>query len=330
MTELFQRIKAQGVNVINELIETGAQEGLQLDFKASNGESGNPLFTDSGKVLSKEAKKVLAKELSSFANSTGGAIILGVICKLDPESKVDCATGSSCIADLAACVSTLDRTIPSLVQPVITNLEVLSVEEKAGSNEGYIAISVPRSNRRPHRSEATDQKQYFKRSVATSFVMEHYEIEDAFRSVVSPELDIRFKLHQAVRTGNSFKIECTTIAKNVGGAAAKNICLRFGKKFQSKISSGGHTRSQSQLERTDSDTTIILPTAFVILPGIERAIDTFHISIGPDSNGKLQIHGYDPTDAYYEVVGEVSCENMRPTEFRHEILSSELYRTAGI
>ncbi|MPZ35793.1 MAG: hypothetical protein GEV13_33340 [Rhodospirillales bacterium] len=60
--------------------------------------------------------------------------------------------------------------------------------DKTGS--GFLALWVERSERRPHRSEAKDDKRYYKRAGDSSFVMEHYDIEDAFNRVGVPDLQL--------------------------------------------------------------------------------------------------------------------------------------------
>jgi hypothetical protein len=57
-----------------------------------------------------------------------------------------------------------------------------------------LVIYVERSERRPHRSEAKGDKQYYKRSGESSFVMEHFDIEDMFRRHTVAALDVDWHL----------------------------------------------------------------------------------------------------------------------------------------
>lgn len=55
---------------------------------------------------------------------------------------------------------------------------------------GTSPSGVERSDRRPHRSEASGDKRYYKRAGDSSFIMEHYDIEDAFNRTTPAELQL--------------------------------------------------------------------------------------------------------------------------------------------
>jgi hypothetical protein len=82
-----------------------------------------------------------------------------------------------------------------------------SITSANPSGSGYLIMLVERSDRRPHRAEL-GVKQYFKRSGDSSIVMEHYDIEDSFKRLVVPWLEIEWKVWDTgvSTTGTDVKI----------------------------------------------------------------------------------------------------------------------------
>jgi hypothetical protein len=91
-----------------------------------------------------------------------------------------------------------DRVLVSLVAKYILHWSSCCTEcHHSGlparkASTGYLAIWVERSDRRPHRSEAADDKRYYKRAGESTYVMEHTDIEDAFNGIAPTELTLAF------------------------------------------------------------------------------------------------------------------------------------------
>jgi hypothetical protein len=68
------------------------------------------------------------------------------------------------------------------------SVEAIPALEPRGA--GYLAIYVERSERRPHRAELGVGR-YFKRIGDSSIAMEHYDIEDSFKRLVVPWLEVK-------------------------------------------------------------------------------------------------------------------------------------------
>jgi hypothetical protein len=73
--------------------------------------------------------------------------------------------------------------------PRIGDVKIQAIEDAPGSGEGYLAVYIDRSERRPHRCEFGD-KVYYRRAGSSSRQMKHFEIEDAFRRLAMPELTL--------------------------------------------------------------------------------------------------------------------------------------------
>lgn len=193
MRALFERLKADGEIAIESLITDRQQEGLQLDFKrAEKPTSGD--FADGD-------KRQLGRALSGFSNSMGGLLIFGVEARKGPDD-VDCAISVDPIHKIAKFESRAKSLIAHLVSPVNEEIEVVRIDSTKSQGAGYLAILINRSERRPHRSEAKDDKQYFKR-VGDSFMpMEHYDIEDMFNRMTTPKLELVHEIRKGVSVGD--------------------------------------------------------------------------------------------------------------------------------
>ena len=67
-------------------------------------------------------------------------------------------------------------------------MDIVEAAEPPGA--GYLLMLIERSERRPHRAELGVGR-YFKRSGDSTIRMEHYDIEDSFKRLVVPSLEIR-------------------------------------------------------------------------------------------------------------------------------------------
>lgn len=178
-----------------------AQEGLQLDFKLKSN-------TTNGE-LNRDDRKVLGPALSAFANSAGGLLVWGIEAKRNSDG-VDAADREVPIPNLARFQSDVTRAVGELLMPRHDGIHVLPIPDSADNTAGFLAILVERSERRPHRSEAPDDKRYYKRAGDISYVMEHYDIEDAFNRVAPTELQLVSTMCRELNTGPPRGHLCST------------------------------------------------------------------------------------------------------------------------
>ncbi|MCJ2136695.1 ATP-binding protein [Methylobacterium sp. J-026] len=186
MRELFNRLSDEGEPGIQRLIADRMQEGVQLDFK-QKGDSKKGDFDNND-------KKILAKAVSGFANSAGGLLVWGVNAEKGQDG-IDCAQAPAApIAQIELFLSEATTLVGQLIQPRHDGIHLCTIPSASAPGAGYLLIYVERSERRPHRSEASGQKQYFKRAGDSFFKMEHYDIEDAFKRVAVPDLQLAWRL----------------------------------------------------------------------------------------------------------------------------------------
>ena len=193
MRELFDRLLQEGEVGIERLVAERTQEGVTLEFKEARGAGTG--------TLANEDRKTFAKALSAFANSAGGLLVFGVEARKG-EDNVDCAQATMPISNIERFKSEATTASGQLLQPRHDGIVVEAIPSQRQPGAGYLLVCVERSERRPHRSEAAGQKQYFKRAGDSSFEMEHYDIEDAFKRSTSAELGLKIRLEERKKGGS--------------------------------------------------------------------------------------------------------------------------------
>lgn len=248
---------------LKDAITREVQESLTLDFKLAN--EGNAVFRENG-TLTTEGRRVVAKAISGFSNSDGGLIVFGVECK--KINGLDCASRLAPLDNYERAKSNLNSEVGELLRPKNAGINVYSFPSQKYPDKGYVVIEVPRSDRRPHRSEASDQKGYFKRSGSSTFEMEHYDIEDAFRRKTAPEIALEIGCYKRSTAGDLHLIRMIFYIRNVGYVSAEAPQLELtelqGKRYQwprdlSELSKGVHMEVASPKSiKYYSDTSFVL------------------------------------------------------------------------
>jgi hypothetical protein len=189
MRKLFDELVAQGEGAIDAIVAEGRQESVDLEFKTKEDPNrGEP---------SKDDVRQLGRTLSAFGNSIGGLIVWGVEARKDQTTGIDGATGTIPIASIERFKSDFVRACSQVIMPRHEGIRIEHIPSDRQPGAGYLAIYVERSERRPHRSEVSGDKQYYKRSGDSTIAMEHYDIEDSFKRLAVPTLELQWKLLSA-------------------------------------------------------------------------------------------------------------------------------------
>jgi hypothetical protein len=182
MRDLYDQLLAGGEGAIEQLVAERRQENVSLEFKTkSDRGTGEP---------NREDKRNLAIALSALSNSMGGLLLWGIAARKD-EDEIDCAAELQPIANIGRFKSDATRLISQALMPRHEGILVEAVPAALPTGAGYLAIYVERSERRPHRAELGVGR-YFKRIGDSSVAMEHYDIEDSFKRLVVPWLDVEW------------------------------------------------------------------------------------------------------------------------------------------
>ena len=187
MRDLFGTLLAGGEAAIEKLVADQLNENVELEFKTKSDPTNGQFNNDD--------KKNLAKELSAFSNSMGGLLIWEVVAEKDADG-IDRAVRTARISEIDRFKADTLSLLGELLVPKNEDIHVEAAHSADGSGAGYLIVYVGRSERRPHRSEARNQKQYFKRAGDSSYPMEHFDIEDAFNRVAAPELSIQWEVER--------------------------------------------------------------------------------------------------------------------------------------
>ena len=147
-------------NSLQALIDSSVRESVHIDFKRQS------YGTDDA------SKKELLKDVSAFANTLGGHILIG----MDEDSGA-----ASAITPLSGNVDQELRRLESIVktgiEPAIIGLRMRRVEANGGD---IIAIHIPRSPNPPHRVIVTRSNRFYMRNSAGCFEPSVEELRSLF------------------------------------------------------------------------------------------------------------------------------------------------------
>jgi Putative DNA-binding domain len=191
MRDLYEQLVAGGEPAIEQLRAERRQENVSLEFKTkANSGTGEP---------NRDDRRNLGIALSAFSNSMGGLIVWGVRAEKNADN-VDCAIELQPIGEIERFKADVTRLLSQALMPRHEGIFVEAIPAGNPQGAGYLAIYVERSERRPHRCEFVE-RQYFKRTGDSSVAMEHYDIEDSFKRLVVPWLEVEWLIRPGQTRG---------------------------------------------------------------------------------------------------------------------------------
>lgn len=156
---------------IESLIDNGAEESLNLEFKEA-------------RALSKDDKykAEITKDVSAFANSDGGIIIYGIQEKGHKASHITFINGNEYTKEW------LELIINSGINRRIPNLKIYPIHKDGNIEQTIYLVKIPYSIEVPHMNK---EKLYYKRFNFQSVKMEEYEVRQLYyrKSKVSIDLE---------------------------------------------------------------------------------------------------------------------------------------------
>lgn len=183
------------------LIQTGVEESLELDYK------GSPSLSNTD-----GSKNEISKDISAFANSSGGTIIYGIIENKQTRKPEAIDNG---VDPKEISREWLEQVTHSRIQRKIDGVRIKQVDlNKASPGRVAYVVYIPQSHRAPH--QAYDKK-FYKRYEFQSVPMEEYEIRDVSRRQENPDLSIILELSTGILVnfteGEPFSNQLKLIAK---------------------------------------------------------------------------------------------------------------------
>ncbi|MBL7129512.1 MAG: ATP-binding protein [Ignavibacteria bacterium] len=153
-------------NDIENLI--GEEENLHLEFKDKDS-------------LKRNQKMEISKDISAFANSTGGIIIYGI------KEEDHVAKEFSFIDGNEITKEWIEDIIYGNIERRLTGVEIIPIRFDDDFNKTIYVIKISQSINSPH---MCGYKKYYKRNNFQSIAMEEYEVRDSYSRVSKTKLKI--------------------------------------------------------------------------------------------------------------------------------------------
>lgn len=161
------------IDDLNELIEVGVPEGLNIEYKRDlYGESDSD-------------KKEALKDISSFANSFGGHLIIGMAA----TDGIPTALSPLQNTNPDTVIQRLENLVRDGIEPRITGIKIKSISTDSG---GFlILLRIPRSWNPPHRVSARNVNRFYVRNSSGVHEVSVEELRALFNLSVSVNDRIR-------------------------------------------------------------------------------------------------------------------------------------------
>ena len=200
------------VDDLRGLIRSQEQESLVLDYKAS------PAIGD----WTDRKRNELAKDICAFANSAGGAIIIGI--GEDEHHKPTILDDG--VDTRKASKEAVESALRARIDPRVDRLTIREIPNPARRFHSYFILNIPRSMRAPHM--CTPFHTYYKRYNFECVPMEHYEVEDVRRRQSEPSLSLTCSLQpigDAAEGRREFVLHAGVL--NEGSVTARDVLVRL-------------------------------------------------------------------------------------------------------
>lgn len=309
MLELFTRLEREGESVLEEMLQQNTPESVDLEFKtkAERHRAG----------LNGDDKKHLGRALSAFANSAGGLLIFGACARTIDE--VDRLVDLEPIPDIDRFASEVRTLCGQYLMPRHDGIRQTTVYKQDDQSQGYLAIYVERSERRPHQSKAPKDGRYYKRAGDSTFPMEHYDIEDAFNRKAVPILEFEASIAKVrpVAYGDGFLLLIALALRNNGEAPVRYPYMAL-EDVDTTIYQGGYEDEQPRWRYTRHSPGEQLTGGAddVIHMGRAQIAGFLHYSLTKDVNGRYYLHRRELGTAVIHGVVHFGAEGGRP-EYQH-------------
>lgn len=213
---LFNQVKKQGLDYINQVILDKQAETYYLDFKVTEKDD----YTNQ-KNLFPSDKKNFAKAISAFGNSEGGLLIWGI---KTGKGDADFAEAKQPIKNVSNFLSRLEGFTSLLTVPPHTCVSHHLILEESTSNIGYIVTHIPKSNQRPHQVIADGDFRYYLRAGSSSLPASDTFLRSLFGQEPQPNVFMTWGVGDIEKMSDgTITFQARVILHNRGENIAKNI-----------------------------------------------------------------------------------------------------------
>jgi hypothetical protein len=186
---------------IESLISNKVEENYSLEYKAAR---------------ALEDTIEISRDVSSFANASGGVIIYGVAERKEQKRNYP---GSLDPIDFSAYPKErLEQVIGSNIRPRLQDMRITAVEDSDNPNNGFYVVEIQIS---PTAHQAGDLK-YYRRYNFERLPMFDQEIRDVMNRVKHPEIELELDINRSPVNGNG-TLEILSHLRNVGSIYASYV-----------------------------------------------------------------------------------------------------------
>ena len=244
-------------------------EGLHHDYKKANW---------TGKDISDDDKKNLAKNLSGFGNIDGGVLVFGAEGKTDPVTKLEVLhqlTGVSPLDQYAERVRTFVKTI---TDPPVPGVIVEKIEDKPQSNHGVVIVYIPLTDAGPFRAlgpKADVADKYFMRTTSDTLVMPHQILAASLGRRPPPQLRVGVEQVDPLDGTKPIRVH----VMNTGRGAAQGAFVRLkvfpGQNPDSIRAYGSWVDRKADVIASGWDIAFAHPATELLFPGESRVAGSY-------------------------------------------------------
>jgi len=218
---IFQQFADGGIEYIRQNILNKPLEDTWVECKGKS----DPAYPN----LDEKDKSNFAKNLSGFANTSGGVLIFGLKTTKNSEG-FDVVTEEQPIKGLDLFEAALREQEPHIVERAIPGIEYKRIYTDKKNTEGILLVYIPESINPPYRS--LKDKHFYLRAGGSCHPMDLPQIESLVVKNIKPELEIDFFIFtntNILAPTQDSKIEFDMVfqIKNIGRAMGKNIFVRL-------------------------------------------------------------------------------------------------------
>ncbi len=215
--DIFEKIKKNGEQAIDEFIIDRKSEELFLEFKRSS-DNG------SGSKLSDLDREHLAKAISGFGNSEGGVIVWGIDCS-KCKDHADVAHTKYQIENVKRFVSWLEGIVSGCTVPPHAKVQHHDVIIDGKTGNGFVVTLIPKSNHAPHQVVVSGKYHYYIRAGSNFVPTPHAVLAGMFGRRPQPDVSHNYGVLPAEIIGEKIRLRINFMIRNNGPGVASDLFM---------------------------------------------------------------------------------------------------------